>query len=92
MRQPEGALRAHEEQPGRAVDLALERHGDELLDLLGGEPGHLRGHLRRDVPELRVSLDAERLPGIDAEDAEQHRDHDDRDAPSQTEVDQLVNH
>ncbi|HEX8782774.1 MAG TPA: efflux RND transporter permease subunit [Steroidobacteraceae bacterium] len=70
----------------------LERHGDELLDLLGGEAGHLRSHLRGNIPEFGVGLDAERLPGVDAVHAEQQRDDDHRDAPAQAEIYELVNH
>ena len=90
--QAERAGGAHQQQPRRAIDLALEWHGDQLLDLLGGESRYLRGHLRGDITELRIRLDAERLPGVDAEDAEQQRDDDHRDAPVQAETDELVNH
>ena len=35
-REPEGALAAHDLEPGNAVELALQRDGDLLLHLLGG--------------------------------------------------------
>ena len=45
-RQPEGAARAHDGESRRAVELALERDRDLLLDLFGGETRRLRDDLR----------------------------------------------
>ena len=80
------------QQSRRAVDLALQRHRDQLLDLLGGKPRHLGRDLRRDVAELRVRFDRQGFPRVDPESAEQHREHHDRDAPVQAKADELINH
>ena len=54
-------------RPGVPLICALQRHRDQLLDLLRRESRHLGGDLRGDVAELRIGLDRERLPGVDAE-------------------------
>ena len=91
-RQAEGALAAHDLQPGDAVELALERDGDLLLHLLGGVPGILGDHLRGGVGDVRVGLDRQLGPGIDAEDGDEqeHRHH----QPAAVEAgrDETVNH
>ncbi len=91
-RQAEGARGAHQQQSRRAVDRALERHGDQLFDLLGGEPRHLRGDLRRHVAELRIGLHREGLPGVHAVCGQQRGQNEYRDPPLQAEADELINH
>jgi hypothetical protein len=90
--QTEGARGAHQQYSGRAVDLALERHRDQLFDLFGGKSRNLGGYLRRDVAEFRVGLDRQCFPGINAVSGEQRSQNEHRDAPVQAEADELINH
>ena len=61
-RQTERAARAHHREPGRAIELALERNGDLLLDFLGGEARRLGDDLRGSVGDIRVGFDRQLGP------------------------------
>ena len=91
-RQPERAARAHHRQARRAVELALERNGDLLLDLLGGEARRLGDDLRGGVGDVRIGLDRELGPRIVAVDGGEDADHRHDQALAQREADEPVNH
>ena len=79
-------------RPGRAVELALERNGDLLLDLLGGEARRLGDHLRGGVGDVGIGFDRELGPGIVAVDGGEDADHRHDQALAQREADEPVNH
>ena len=79
-------------RPGRAVERALQRDRDLLLDLLGGEAGHLGGDLSGDRAEKRIGVDRELRPRINAENAGEYRDQPDDKTLPETKRDELVNH
>src|SRR5262249_2803019 len=92
LRQRKRADRAYAREPGRAVQPAFERNRDLLLDLLGGEAGHLRGDLNRDRAEKGVCVDRQLRPRVDAENAGKYCDQPDYETLSETESDELINH
>ncbi len=74
-RQPEGALRAHEQKARRAVELALQRDGDALLHLLGREARRLGDDLRAGVGDVRIGFDRELGERIISVEGDEHADH-----------------
>ena len=91
-RQAEGALRAHDVQPGRAVELALQRDGDALLHLLRRHAGRLRDDLGAGVGDVGVGFDRELGPGVIPVDGEEEADHRHDRALAQRQGDEGVNH
>ena len=91
-REAEGTARAHHGEPGRAVELALDGHGDLLLDLLRGVARVLGDDLRRRVGDVGVRLDGELLPGEVAEDAHQQEDREHQPTARERARDQPVDH
>ena len=91
-RQAERALRAHHVHAGRAHDFALQRHGDLLLDLLGGQAVDLRDDLRGHVGDVRVSLQRQLGPAVAAVDGGQDEHQHDDAAPLETLGDEALNH
>jgi hypothetical protein len=76
----------------RAVELALERDGHLLLDLLRRQAGRLRDHLRGGVGDVGIGVDRELAPGVVAVDGEEDADHRHHQVLAQGEADDRVNH
>ena len=91
-RQAERALRAHEQEARRAVELALQRDRDPLLDLFGRHAGRLGDDLRARVGDVRIGLDRELGPGIVPVNGDEDADHRHHHALSQRQADEGVNH
>jgi hypothetical protein len=79
-------------EAGHAVECALQRNRNLLLDLLGCEAGRSGRHLGVDVAEQRIGVDRQLRPGVDAVDGEKQRYHADEEAIPETERDEVINH
>ena len=79
-------------RPGVRLRRSLEWDRDLLLDLLGREPGNLGRHLRGHGTEVRIGIDRQLRPGIDAEHAGEHGDQHRDQALAEAKRDELVNH
>ena len=79
-------------QARRAVEFALERNGDLLLDLFGGEARRLGDDLRFGIGDVRIGFDGELGPRIVAVDRGKDADHRHDQALAQREADEPINH
>jgi hypothetical protein len=91
-RQAEGALRAHEQQAGRPVELALQRDGDALLHFLRRHAGRLCDDLGAGVGDVGIGFDRQLGPGVIPVDGEEEADHRHDRALAQRQCDESVNH
>ena len=91
-REPERAPGAHHVQAGDAVERALQRDRDLLLDLLGGVPEVLGHDLRGRVRDVGVGLDRQLLPRVHPERADHQEHGDDQPALAQARGDELPDH
>ena len=88
--QAEGVPAAHHIQRRDAVQRPLQGDGDLLFDLLGRQAGDLGHHLHGHVGDVRIGIDREPRPAIDAECGNDQKRHGHQPAASQGEFYQLV--